>query len=218
MKGSLMKKKILGISLLSFVVVFFIGFQIYRQQRIHNIFDEIYYEESDYNTFAFLWKGRAFYKLEGMNYQDDSSDDFYAHDVKYPQDVLPDNLSTLSYYFYFDDFYRKRINSDTELGLDMRLRLPNTDDTINFDYSYNTKSQTLKRYMWYYDANGSYYDQKSVEAFLSQHGKTVEDVRKEADKVMRNKLLEDWCSIYPSHFSPDDWGEVTVKDVWNIER
>lgn len=72
--------------------------------------------------------------------------------------------------------------------------------------------------MWYHDEKSvRYYRQSQVETFLAQHGKTVEEIRKESDNVLRNKVLKDWTTIYSSRFSPDNWGEVTVKDIWRTE-
>lgn len=46
--------------------------------------------------------------------------------------------------------------------------------------------------MWYQDENSvRYYQQSQVEAFLAEHGKTIEGIRKEADDVLRNKVLKD---------------------------
>ena len=99
--------------------------------------------------------------------------------------------------------------------IDIRLKVSSTDHSINVNYYYYPKSATFDCYMWYYDDESSgYYRQSQVEAFLAEHGKTVEDIRKEADDVLRNKVLKDWTSIYSSHFSTKNWGEVTVKDIW----
>ena len=106
----------------------------------------------------------------------------------------------------------------TKVGIEMRLRLPDTETTINVDYQYDVNNQQLERFMWYYDDESTgYFQQSQVESFLTEHGKTVEDIRKEADDVLRNKVLKDWTSIYSSRFSPDNWGEVTVKDIWRTE-
>lgn len=100
----------------------------------------------------------------------------------------------------------------------MRLRLPDTETTINVDYQYEVNNQQLERFMWYYDDESTgYFQQSQVEAFLADHGKTVDEIRKEADEILRHKVLKDWTSIYASRFSPDNWGEVTVKDIWRTE-
>lgn len=190
----------------------FSGFQYYRYQRVHNIFDEIYYEESDYHNYTFLWKGRAFYKLKGLKIIDNGSQDLYKHSIDYKSVNLPNTIDSLGYNFYFN------FQGMTEVELEMRLRLPDTETTINIEYLYDVNNQQLERFIWYHDEKSvRYYHQSQVEAFLAEHGKTVEEIRREADEILRNKVLKDWTSIYASRFSPDNWGEVTVKDIWRTE-
>ena len=206
------KRKFAFFSLLIVLLLSFSGFQYYKYQRVHNIFDEIYYEESDYHNYTFLWKGRAFYKLKGLKIVDNDSQEISIHSIDYKSVDLPNTIQSLGYYFYFG------FQEMTKVGIEMRLRLPNTETTINVDYLYDLNNQQLERFMWYHDEKSvRYYRQSQVETFLAQHGKTVEDIRKEADDVLRNKVLKDWTSIYSSRFSLDNWGEVTVKDIWRTE-
>ena len=190
----------------------FSGFQYYKYQRVHNIFDEIYYEESDYHNYTFLWKGRAFYKLKGLKIIDNGSQDLYKHSIDYKSVNLPNTIYSLGYNFYFN------FQGMTEVELEMRLRLPYTETTINIEYLYDVNNQQLERFIWYHDEKSvRYYHQSQVEAFLAEHGKTVDEIRKEADNVLRNKVLKDWTIIYSSRFSSDNWGEVSVKDIWRTE-
>ena len=188
------------------------GFQYYKYQRVHNIFDEIYYEESDYHNYTFLWKGRTFYKLKGLKIVDNDSQEISIHSIDYKSVDLPNTIHSLGYYFYFG------FQEMTKVGIEMRLRLPDTETTINVDYQYDVNNQQLERFMWYYDDESTgYFQQSQIEAFLVEHGKTVDEIRKEADNVLRNKVLKDWTTIYSSRFSPDNWGELTVKDIWRTE-
>lgn len=206
------KKKFVIFSLLMVLLLSFSGFQYYKYQRVHNIFDEIYYEESDYHNYTFLWKGRAFYKLKGLKIIDNGSQDLYKHSIDYKSVNLPNTIYSLGYNFYFN------FQEMTKVGIEMRLRLPDTETTINVDYQYDVNNQQLERFMWYYDDESTgYFQQSQIEAFLVEHGKTVDEIRKEADNVLRNKVLKDWTTIYSSRFSPDNWGEVTVKDIWRTE-
>ena len=206
------KRKFAIFSLLIVLLLSFSGFQYYKYQRVHNIFDEIYYEESDYHNYTFLWKGRAFYKLKGLKIIDNGSQDLYKHAIDYKSVNLPNTIHSLGYYFYFG------FQEMTKVGIEMRLRLPDTETTINVDYLYDVNNQQLERFMWYYDDESTgYFQQSQVESFLTEHGKTVEEIRKESDNVLRNKVLKDWTTIYSSRFSPDNWGEVTVKDIWRTE-
>ena len=206
------KRKFVIFSLLIVLLLSFSGFQYYKYQRVHNIFDEIYYEESDYHNYTFLWKGRAFYKLKGLKIIDNGSQDLYKHSIDYKSVDLPNTIHSLGYYFYFG------FQEMTKVGIEMRLRLPDTETTINVDYLYDVNNQQLERFMWYYDDESTgYFQQSQIEAFLVEHGKTVDEIRKEADNVLRNKVLKDWTTIYSSRFSTDNWGEVTVKDIWRTE-
>ena len=207
------KRKFVIFSLLMVLLLLsFSGFQYYKYQRVHNVFDEIYYEESDYHNYTFLWKGRAFYKLKGLKIIDNGSQDLYKHSIDYKSVNLPNTIHSLGYYFYFG------FQEMTKVGIEMRLRLPDTETTINVDYQYDVNNQQLERFMWYYDDESTgYFQQSQIEAFLVEHGKTVDEIRKEADNVLRNKVLKDWTTIYSSRFSPDNWGELTVKDIWRTE-
>ena len=206
------KRKFVIFSLLIVLLLSFSGFQYYKYQRVHNIFDEIYYEESDYHNYTFLWKGRAFYKLKGLKIIDNGSQDLYKHSIDYKSVNLPNTIHSLGYYFYFG------FQEMTKVGIEMRLRLPDIETTINVDYQYDVNNQQLERFMWYYDDESTgYFQQSQIEAFLVEHGKTVDEIRKEADNVLRNKVLKDWTTIYSSRFSPDNWGELTVKDIWRTE-
>ena len=206
------KRKFVIFSLLIVLLLSFSGFQYYKYQRVHNIFDEIYYEESDYHNYTFLWKGRAFYKLKSLKIVDNGSDELYRYAINYKSVDLPNTIQSLGYYFYFG------FQEMTKVGIEMRLRLPDTETTINVDYLYDVNNQQLERFMWYHDEKSvRYYHQSQVEAFLTEHGKTADEIRREADEILRHKVLADWTSIYASRFSLDNWGEVTVKDIWRTE-
>ena len=206
------KRKFVIFSLLMVLLLSFSGFQYYKYQRVHNIFDEIYYEESDYHNYTFLWKGRAFYKLKGLKIIDNGSQDLYKHSIDYKSVNLPNTIYSLGYNFYFN------FQGMTKVELEMRLRLPDTETTINIEYLYDVNNQQLERFIWYHDEKSvRYYHQSQVEAFLTEHGKTADEIRREADEILRHKVLADWTSIYASRFSLDNWGEVTVKDIWRTE-
>ena len=206
------KRKFAIFSLLIVLLLSFSGFQYYKYQRVHNIFDEIYYEESDYHNYTFLWKGRAFYKLKSLKFVDNDSQEISIHSIDYKSVDLPNTIQSLGYYFYFG------FQEMTKVGIEMRLRLPDTETTINVDYQYDVNNQQLERFMWYHDEKSvRYYHQSQVEAFLTEHGKTADEIRREADEILRHKVLADWTSIYASRFSLDNWGEVTVKDIWRTE-
>lgn len=143
---------------------------------------------------------------------DNGSDELYRYAINYKSVDLPNTIQSLGYYFYFG------FQEMTKVGIEMRLRLPDTETTINVDYLYDVNNQQLEQFMWYHDEKSvRYYNQSQVEAFLAEHGKTADEICREADEILRHKVLADWTSIYASRFSPDNWGEVTVKDIWRTE-
>ena len=93
------KKRLLLISIFIALCLSFGGFQYYKHKRIHNIFDEIYYEESDYHNYTFLWKGRAFYKLKSLKFVDNDSQEISIHSIDYKSVDLPNTIQSLGYYF-----------------------------------------------------------------------------------------------------------------------
>lgn len=68
-----MKKRLLLISIFIALCLSFGGFQYYKHQRIHNIFDEIYYEKSDYQNIEFLWRKSVFNNLNDIHITDNDS-------------------------------------------------------------------------------------------------------------------------------------------------
>ena len=99
-----MKKGIVRLTVIvGILLLLLVAFLNYKNQRIHNIFDEIYYEESDYRSYEQLFRKRAFSKIKDIKFYDDDSDDFYQHRVKYQENQLPRNITIMSYHFHFLD-------------------------------------------------------------------------------------------------------------------
>ena len=98
-----MKKKKIKIAIIVLIVLSLLGFLNYKNQRIHNIFDEIYYEESDYRSYEQLFRKRAFSKIKDIKFYDDNSEDFYQHRVEYQENQLPSNITIMSYHCHFVD-------------------------------------------------------------------------------------------------------------------
>ena len=57
-------------------------------------------------------------------------------------------------------------------------------------------------------------DETQVRSYLNKHGITAKDLDAYYEKIVNQKVLKDWCSIYKSKYSPKDYGQVTVKTQW----
>ena len=203
-----MKTKKITIAIIVFLAISLLGFLNYKNQRIHNIFDEIYYEEDDYHSYEFLFRKRAFRKIKDIKFYDDGSDDFYQHRVEYQEKQLPSNITIMSYHFHFLD------SKVPYFILEIRKKLANAKTTINIDYKYFPDNKTLEKNMWYFDGKTDIYAKEKIEDYLKQNGTSLDEVQSEFDRVLKEKILSDWTTIYPSRFSSTNWGEIDVKEYW----
>ena len=204
-----MKKGIVRLTVIAGILfLLLVGFLNYKNQRIHNIFDEIYYEEDDYHSYEFLFRKRAFSKVKDIKFYDNGSEDFYQHRVKYQENQLPSNITIMSYHFHFLD------SKVPYFILEIRKKLANAKVTINIDYRYFPVNKTLEKNMWYFDGKTHIYEKEKIEDYLKQNGTSLDEVQSEFDRVLREKILSDWTTIYPSRFSSTNWGEIDVKEYW----
>lgn len=202
-KGKVRLTVIAGILLLLLV-----GLLNYKNQRIHNIFDEIYYEEDDYHSYELIFRESAFSKIKDIKFYDDDSEDFYQHRVEYQESQLPSNITIMSYSFYFSD------SKVPYFILEIRKKLANAKATINIDYQYFPDNKTLEKNMWYFDGKTDIYAKEKIEDYLKQNGTSLDEIQSEFDRVLKEKILSDWTTIYPSRFSSTNWGEIDVKEYW----
>ena len=205
---SKVKKKKITIAIIVLLAISLLGFLNYKNQRIHNIFDEIYYEEDDYHSYEFLFRKRAFSKVKDIKFYDNGSEDFYQHRVKYQENQLPSNITIMSYHFHFLD------SKVPYFILEIRKKLANAKVTINIDYRYFPVNKTLEKNMWYFDGKTHIYEKEKIEDYLKQNGTSLDEVQSEFDRVLKEKILSDWTTIYPSRFTSTNWGEVDVKEYW----
>ena len=204
-----MKKGIVRLTVIAgILLLLLVGFLNYKNQRIHNIFDEIYYEEDDYYSYELIFRERAFSKIKDIKFYDDDSEDFYQHRVEYQESQLPSNITIMSYSFYFSD------SKVPYFILEIRKKLANAKATINIDYQYFPDNKTLEKNMWYFDGKTDIYAKEKIEDYLKQNGTSLNEVQSEFDRVLKEKILSDWTTIYPSRFSSTNWGEIDVKEYW----
>ena len=136
------------------------------------------------------------------------SEDFYQHRVEYQESQLPSNITIMSYSFYFSD------SKVPYFILEIRKKLANAKVTININYQYFPENKTLEKNMWYFDGKTDIYAKEKIEDYLKQNGTSLDEVQSEFDRVLKEKILSDWTTIYPSRFTPTNWGEVDVKEYW----
>lgn len=179
-----------------------LGYFAYRHYYIHNIFEEIYYNQ-EYSLGA-----SALERIEGVSNPASGEPivDELQHE-EYDEEHLPKSVTQLNYTFNY---------TDKHLAFEIRYDIGNdSPQTMNISYQYDVSKRQLSRKLWIF--NGATHDnnREYVQAYLEEYGSSIDECITFGDNVVKNVLLKDWCSVYNSRYSPDDWGDVTVKSRWD---
>ncbi|WP_268720766.1 TipC family immunity protein [Streptococcus gallolyticus] len=172
-----------------------------RHYIIHNIFDEIYYNQK------YSLGTPTLETIEGVS--NPTSGEPIVDELQqkeYDEEHLPDSVTSLGYTF---NYAKKRFSF--EIRYDIGNDSP---QTLNISYQYDVSKRQLSRKLWIF--NGATHDNNKeyVQTFLEEYGSSIDECITFGDNVVKNVLLKDWCSVYNSRYSPDDWGDVTVKSRW----
>lgn len=200
-------KKIISI-LACLLLILSAGIYYYTHQP-KNIFDEIYQEtERTYRTNNILRKIdgfdiRAVWLSDGEYFK-------YTPFGNYKRESLSEGYAEIRIGFNFirkssimSISFEKKINSGTKLWVVAK---------------YNPISKTLIKTVQVILAPGTsddyIEDETQVRSYLKKYGITAKDLDAYYEKIVNQKVLKDWCSIYKSKYSPKDYGQVTVKTQW----
>ena len=198
-------KKIFSLLALVLLVVLFCFYFFPKQPK--NIFDEIYHEtEKTYRSNNILRN------IDGFKIRPDwSSDDpniSYTPFGKY--ETLPKVYSDIT------------INLNFGKGIKGVLilfeRKTNSNITLWYSAHYNMQKKVLKKELAIIEEPrkpGQYInDEEKVREYLRKNNISKEDLDKDYDEIVNQKVLKDWNSIYDSKYSPSNYGEVKVETQW----
>ena len=198
-------KKTLGLVALIVLVVLFCFYFFPKQPK--NIFDEIYHEtEKTYRSNNILRN------IDGFKIRPDwSSDDpniSYTPFGKY--ETLPKGYSDIT----IDLNFGKGIKG----VLILFERKTNSNITLWYSAHYNIKKKVLKKELAIFEEPrkpGQFIDdEEKVREYLRKNNISKEELEKDYDEIVNQKVLKDWCSIYDSKYSPSNYGEVKVETQW----
>ena len=198
-------KKIFSLLALALLVVLFCFYFFPKQPK--NIFDEIYHEtEKTYRSNNILRN------IDGFKIRPDwSSDDpniSYTPFGKY--ETLPKVYSDIT------------INLNFGKGIKGVLilfeRKTNSNITLWYSAHYNMQKKVLKKELAIIEEPrkpGQFIDdEEKVREYLRKNNISKEDLDKDYDEIVNQKVLKDWNSIYDSKYSPSNYGEVKVETQW----
>ena len=198
-------KKILGV-LTIVVLLVSVCFYFFPKQP-KNIFDEIYQEtEKTYRSNNILRH------IDGFKIRPDwPSDDpniSYTPFGKY--ETLPKGYSDIT----IDLNFGKGIKG----VLILFERKTNSNITLWYSAHYNMQKKVLKKELAIIEEPrkpGQYLDdEEKVREYLRKNNISKEELEKDFDEIVNQKVLKDWCTIYDSKFSPSNYGEVKIETQW----
>ena len=200
-------KKTLGLVALFLIIVLSCFYFFIHQPK--NIFDEIYQEtEKTYHTNNILRHIDGFKISPGWPSDDPniSNNPFGVYDNK----TTPSNYSKIKISFNFG----KGIKG----VLILFERKTNSNITLWYSAHYNMQKKVLKKELAIIEEPrkpGQFIDdEEKVREYLRKNNISKEELEKDYDEIVNQKVLKDWCSIYDSKYSPSNYGEVKVETQW----
>ena len=198
-------KKVLGLVAL-FVIIISSCFYFFTRQP-KNIFDEIYQEtEKTYRTNNILRNIDGFKISPG--WPSDDPNISYTPFGKY--ETLPKGYSDIT----IDLNFGKGIKG----VLILFERKTNSNITLWYSAHYNMQKKVLKKKLAIFEEPrkpGQFIDdEEKVREYLRKNNISKEELEKDYDEIVNQKVLKDWCSIYDSKYSPSNYGEVKIETQW----
>ena len=198
-------KKTLGLVALIVLIVLFCFYFFPKQPK--NIFDEIYQEtEKTYRSNNILRH------IDGFKIRPDwPSDDpniSYTPFGKY--ETLTKGYSDITINFNFGEGIK---------GVSIRFETKtNSNITLWYSAHYNLQKKVLKKKLAIFEEPrkpGQFIDdEEKVREYLRKNNISKEELEKDYDEIINQKVLKDWCSIYDSKYSSSNYGEVKIETQW----
>ena len=198
-------RKIFSLLALVLIVVLFCFYFFPKQPK--NIFDEIYQEtEKTYRTNNILRYIDGFKISPG--WPSDDPNISYTPFGKY--ETLPKGYSDIT----IDLNFGKGIKG----VLILFERKTNSNITLWYSAHYNMQKKVLKKELAIFEEPrkpGQFIDdEEKVREYLRKNNISKEELEKDYDEIVNQKVLKDWCSIYDSKYSPSNYGDVKIETQW----
>ena len=198
-------KKIFSLLALALLVVLFCFYFFPKQPK--NIFDEIYHEtEKTYRSNNILRYIDGFKISPG--WPSDDPNISYTPFGKY--ETLPKGYSDIT----IDLNFGKGIKG----VLILFERKTNSNITLWYSAHYNMQKKVLKKELAIFEEPrkpGQFIDdEEKVREYLRKNNISKEELEKDYDEIVNQKVLKDWCSIYDSKYSPSNYGDVKIETQW----
>ena len=198
------KKMFYTLSIGAFLIMLLPLAFIFLKPRYSNIFEEIYHDEYHHATTSFLRRNSTLNRIPEMEVNKTGGLLYGSISEKYRSEVLPTGVEGISYSFYYPD---GKLNSG-RMSIDF-LFMHSSGVIIDIYYKYNHESDKLVQSLNIIDEK-RLTEPNQIMEYVQEKKINLSPYFTTSEELLRNKIIPDWLSVYPSQFSKNNWGNVKV--------
>ena len=198
------KKMFYTLSIGAFLIMLLPLAFIFLKPRYSNVFEEIYHDEYHHATTSFLRTNSTLNRIPEMEVNKTGGLLYGSISEKYRLEVLPTGVESISYSFYYPD---GKLDSG-RMSIDF-LFMHSSGVIIDIYYKYNHESDKLVQSLNIIDEK-RLTDLNQIMEYVKEKKINLSPYFTTSEELLRNKIIPDWLSVYPSQFSVENWGNVKV--------
>ena len=198
------KKMSYSLSIGAFLIMLLPLAFIFLKPRYSNVFEEIYHDEYHHATTSFLRTNSTLNRIPEMEVNKTGGLLYGSISEKYRSEVLPTGVESISYSFYYPD---GKLDSG-RMSIDF-LFMHSSGVIIDIYYKYNHESDKLVQSLNIIDEK-RLTDLNQIMEYVKEKKINLSPYFTKSEELLRNKIIPDWLSVYPSQFSVENWGNVKV--------
>ena len=178
---------------------------IFFKPRYSNVFEEIYHDEYHHATSSFLRTNSTLNRIPDMEVNKTGGLLYGSTIEKYRSEVLPTGVESISYSFYYPD---GKLDSG-EMSINFGF-MHSSGVFINIYYKYNYDSDKLDQSLNIVDEKRWLTEPNQIMEYVQEKKINISPYFTKSEELLRNKIIPDWLSVYPSQFSAENWGNVKM--------
>ena len=186
---------------------------IFLKPRYSNVFEEIYHDEYHHATTSFLRTNSTLNRIPDMEVNRTGGLLYGSISEKYRSEVLPTGVESISYSFYYPD---GKLDSG-RMSIDF-LFMHSSGVIIDIYYKYNHESDKLVQSLNIIDEK-RLTDLNQIMEYAQEKKINLSPYFTKSEELLRNKIIPDWLSVYPSQFSVENCGNVKMisENKWDYK-
>ena len=207
------KKMFYSLSIGAFLIMLLPLAFIFLKPRYSNVFEEICHNEYHHATTSFLRTNSTLNRIPEMEVNKTGGLLYGSISEKYRSEVLPTGVESISYSFYYPD---GKLDSG-RMSIDF-LFMHSSGVIIDIYYKYNHESDKLVQSLNIIDEK-RLTDLNQIMEYAQEKKINLSPYFTKSEELLRNKIIPDWLSVYPSQFSVENWGNVKMisENKWDYK-